>query len=131
MPLAGHNLAPEIGVLPRLMNTALGVWTMAAPGVLGYGRPLATSDWIAGPLVATFAIVAIWEILRPLRLVNVPLGLWIAAAPWILGAAGAARANGTIAGLAIAALALAAGRIEGRYAGGWREAWPFRRRSPA
>ena len=116
---------------PRLINTALGVWTMAAPAVLGYGRPLATSDWIAGPLVATFAVMAIWEILRPLRLVNVPIGLWVAAAPWILGGPPPARLNGTAVGLLVAALALAGSRIGGRYGGGWRDAWPFTRRNPA
>ena len=116
---------------PRLINTALGIWTMAAPGTLGYGRPLATSDWIAGPLIATFAIMAIWEILRPLRWVNLPLGLWVAVAPWLLGAHMNARLNGTVAGLAVAMLALSGGAVAGRYAGGWREAWPFKRRSPA
>ena len=116
---------------PRLINTALGVWTMAAPEALGYGRPLATSDWIAGPLIATFAVMAIWEILRPLRWVNVPLGIWVAAAPWLLGGPGVARLNGTLAGLTVASLALAGATFQGRYGGGWREAWPFKRRSPA
>ena len=30
---------------------------MAAPGLLEYGRPAATSDWIVGPLIATFACI--------------------------------------------------------------------------
>jgi hypothetical protein len=115
----------------RLANTALGVWLMAAPAVLGYDRPLATSDWIAGPLIASFAVMALWDVLRPLRWPNVPLGLWVAAAPWILGAPLPAKLNGTVVGLLVAALAATGGAVTSELGGGWREAWPLKRRSRA
>lgn len=116
---------------PRLVNAALGIWLMAAPEFLEYGRPLATSDWIVGPLVASFAVMAIWEVLRSLRWANAGLGAWVAVAPWVLGGPDAAVVNGVLCGLGIGFLALAGGRVESTYGGGWREAWPFKRRNPA
>ena len=106
-------------MIARLVNTLVGIWLMAAPAMLGYGAPAATSDRIAGPLAATCAIVAMWEATRPVRRVNLLAGLWLVLAPWLLGYdATAATVNSTACGLVLAALSLVRGRVEGRYGGG-------------
>lgn len=105
----------------RLANTALGIWLMAAPAVLGYGDPAQTNDQIAGPIAATFAIIAIWETTRALRWCNLLVGLWLLLAPWILGGyPGEAMMNSLAVGVLMIALALVRGKIEKTYGGGWR-----------
>lgn len=115
---------------PRLLNTALGLWLMFAPAVLGYSTTdaLASStDRIIGPLVMSAAIAGIWDEIRPLRWVNVVLGALLALAPLVLGPflgwpiAGAV--NAVAIGLAISGIGLIRGRIDNEFGGGWRSIW--------
>jgi hypothetical protein len=111
----------------QTINMVIGLWLMAAPAVLGYGRPMSTSDHIVGPLVATFACIALWEATRPSRWVNLPLGLWIALAPWPLGAPAIGIVNGFVCGMAIAALSCVRGATKHEFGGGWAVLWRSRR----
>ena len=110
----------------RLINFFLGLWLMAAPALLGYmGTPAEVNDRIVGPLVASFAFVAIWEITRGLRWLNLGLGLWLAAAPFLLGAwvqdwSFPATINSVLVGFLTAALSLVPGKLKQSFAGGWR-----------
>lgn len=115
---------------PRLLNTALGVWLMFAPAVLGYSTSDAVAsgaDRIIGPLVISAAIASIWDEIRPLRWVNVALGVLLALAPLVLGPflgwplAGAV--NAVVCGLAISALGLVRGDVTNEFGGGWRSLW--------
>ncbi len=99
--------------------TVLGVWMMAAPGVFGTHKPLADSSHLAGALVAVVAVVAMAEVVRPVRWINAIPGLWIAASGFLLAGGGtAATINALLVGLAIAALAIPAGPIHDHY-GPW------------
>ena len=108
---------------PQIANTLLGVWLMAAPALLAYGGVAADHDRIVGPLVATFACVAIWEATRPVRWANLLLGLWVLAAPWVLDYPRHAAVNTLLAGLLIAALSVPRGRLTHRFGGGWSALW--------
>lgn len=108
----------------RIANALLGIWLMAAPAVLGYGPPASTSDRIVGPIAAAMAVIALWQVTRPLRWVNLALGLWLLAAPWLLGYGVAATANSTVVGLLMASLALIRGSVDQRIGGGWSALWP-------
>jgi hypothetical protein len=116
-------------VWAQLACTALGVWLMAAPQVLGYHGAARTNDHVVGPLVATFACVAAWEATRSVRWVNLPLGAWLVLAPWVLGGGWFEAAHGTAAGLAVAALALARGETRQKLGGGWSAVWNGERRA--
>ena len=109
----------------RALNVALGIWLMAAPSVLAYGGRPRLNDVIVGPLVVTFATVAMWEVLRPLRWVNLLCGLWLLAAPSIFGyLTSRAGANDMLTGVAIAALSCVRGAVAGsRFGGGWSSLW--------
>lgn len=107
----------------RILTALLGVWLMAAPAVLGYGGAAAVSDRIAGPLAASFAFVAIWQVVRPLRWVDAPVGLWIALSPLLLGFGGAAAVNAIIVGVVVLALAFVRGRVTEQFGGGWKSLW--------
>lgn len=105
----------------RLLCALLGAWLMAAPGVLGHGGAAAVSAHVAGPVVLSSSVVAIWPALRPLRWVTLPAGAWLLVAPLLLGyAAGSATANSLLVGAALVALAFAGGGGQERIGGGWR-----------
>lgn len=97
----------------------LGLWLMASPAVLDYGRPAATSAWIAGPIVASVAFLAAFRITRGLRWLNVPAGAWLLAAP-VLGGGWVAGVGSVLVGAALLALAPLGRPRDDRYAGGWR-----------
>jgi hypothetical protein len=110
-------------MIAQLLSTLVGVWLMAAPGALGYGGAARTNDHIVGPIIATFACVAIWEATRSARWVNVPLGVWLIIAPVLLGYGGAAMWNSLLCGFAVVVLSCVRGRIKHRFGGGWKMLW--------
>src|SRR5574339_482905 len=95
----------------RIVNFFLGLWLMAAPAALGYAGPAAVNDRLVGPLVASFALVAIWQTTNALRWTNLALGLWLMLSPFVIGAWSGepytfeATLSSSLAGLYIAALA--------------------------
>ena len=107
----------------HVLNTILGVWLMAAPGVLGYEGIARDHDHIVGPVVATFACVAIWEATRPLRWVTFVGGLWMLAAPWLLSFPSDATINAMVVGIAVALLSLTGRKITHSFGGGWSALW--------
>ena len=107
----------------RAEVAALGVWLMAAPAVLGYAGAAATSDRIAGPVVATVALIAMSPVMRGLRNVNTVVGAWIAVAPLVLDHDGVGIVNAVLTGVLIVALSRVGGAYGDRFAGGWSSLW--------
>lgn len=116
----------------RLVNVVLGLWLMVAPAVLQYASALedpgavgpAEVDRIFGLLVITFAIMAIWPKLRPLRRVNMALGVLLVLAgaflpAWMAYTATAATSQ-IATGAVVLAVAAGRGRVSTRSGGGWR-----------
>ncbi len=105
----------------HVFAAAFGIWLMAAPAVLGYSGAAQANDRIVGPLVASCAIIAWWQITRGLRWLNVLLGAWLLLAPWVLGYQQSSTAiNSMIAGAVIVALSLVKGKTDKPFGGGWR-----------
>ncbi len=88
------------------ISAALDFWLIAAPAVLGYGGAARTNDRIVGPLIASVALIAVWEVTRPVRWANIPLGLWLILAPWLVGFHGVARPASVVVGALVIACAL-------------------------
>ena len=108
----------------QIINAALGIWMMVAPAVLLYDKAGADSCHIAGPVIATFAIVSCWEVTRSLRKVNIALGLWLVLAPWILNYSEILPIiNDFICGSLIIVFAIMRGKIKESYGGGWQAIW--------
>jgi hypothetical protein len=103
----------------RIASALIGVWLMAAPAVLGYEDPARTSDRIAGPVAATVAIVAIWEVTRPVRWANLLIAGWLLIVPMVLDYHRVAALNSVAAGLLLAALTFVRGALRQRFGGGW------------
>ncbi len=107
-------------MIPRLFSLLTGVWLMAAPAILGYGGPAWINDRICGPLIASFAIIAIWEVTRPLRWMNVIFAFWLMLAPLVLHyTAWRSSYNNVGCALVLLVCALAPGRKTHRFGGGW------------
>lgn len=107
----------------RILNALLGVWLMAAPAVLGYGGAAAINDRIVGPLGASFAIIAIAGVTRPVRRVNAVLGFWLLVAPWLLGYPNVAAVNSMLVGIAAFGLSFVRGTVKDEFGGGWSVLW--------
>ena len=67
------------------------------------------NDRIIGPIVASLATIAMWEVARPLRWVNVILGAWLLIAPWVPVLAHPARWNSLATGALILICSLVKG----------------------
>lgn len=102
-----------------LANVLVGVWLMAAPAVLAYGPPMATSDRVAGPFIAAFAGVAVGECTRGVRFWVWPFSAWLLVAPIALDATPAAAINSVACGIVSAFLASIRGRVSTPFGGGW------------
>jgi hypothetical protein len=111
----------ELNLIPwNLAACAIvGVWLMAAPGILGLGGTAAGNDQLVGALVITFAVIGFGEAARAARFVNVPLGIWLVAAPWVIeGASPMVQWNNVAVGVLVILLSLRRGPIESRF-GTW------------
>jgi hypothetical protein len=107
----------------QLVGFAVGVWLTASPDVLGSTGPARVTANVLGPLAAMFALIATFEVTRPVRWLNLLVGVWLVFAPWGYGYPPAEVVNSTAAGLALAATALVRGRRTESFGGGWRVLW--------
>jgi len=112
--------AATLGAAAQVVACALGIWLMAAPDVLGYRGAARINDLVIGPVAASIACVAIWEVARPLRWMNLVLGGWMAIAPAVLGFGGREAANAVLSGLVLCGLSLIGGRRTRRFDGRWK-----------
>jgi hypothetical protein len=110
-------------MVPRIINILLGLWLMAAPDGLGYPPPARTNDHIVGPLIVSFAMIALSEATRPIRWINLTLGLWLLASPMLLGYEFRIAVHSMVIGLLVASMASMRGTIKEQLGGGWGVLW--------
>ncbi len=103
----------------RFAAAALGLWLMAAPSILGYDDPARMNDHVVGPIVASFAFIAVWEVMRGVGRVNLVLAAWLLVAPWVLGYEITAAVNSTVVALCLLLLASVGGSVTQSFGGGW------------
>jgi hypothetical protein len=100
------------------VSTALGVWLMVAPSVLGTEAGIANSDHLVGALVVTFSVIAWAEVTRSVRWLNALFGVWLLAASWFLAGGNSMTILSDVAvGLLLLLTSLARGITRERYAG--------------
>ncbi|MDQ4093093.1 MAG: SPW repeat protein [Actinomycetota bacterium] len=114
-------------MLAQLALVVAGLWLEFAPSVLDYGEPAATSDRVAGPLMAAAAFLAIFAITRGLRWFNLPVGAWLVTAPWLLDFPTDATVSSVVCGVAALVLAPVGSLDQSRYGGAWRALWEIDR----
>lgn len=107
-------------MIPRIFSCMVGIWLMAAPAILGYHGPARINDQACGPLIASLAIIAMWEVTRGLRWLNLALGFWLMLAPLVLHyVTWASALNNLVCSLTLIICAVVPGRKIHRFAGGW------------
>lgn len=109
--------------IPGVINTGLGLWIMASPAVLDYGRPESINDYVLGPLIVSFAFISIWSATRECRWVNVVLGGWLAISTFFLPYPLYGAVNAILAGCLIVLWSIPEGRHRKAFGGGWRRVW--------
>jgi nucleoside-diphosphate-sugar epimerase/uncharacterized membrane protein len=106
-----------------VVSVLLGAVLMTTPLIFGNEPPLYHSDHVAGCLVIMIAVIAMGEVVRPLRFLNVALGAWIAASPFLLPGGGTVAIFAELAiGLSLVALSLPRGTRSEEHYGGWDRA---------
>lgn len=119
------DILGDVAVIARMVALVAGVWLMFSPAVLRYGDPAAANDRIFGPIAASIASVAIFEVVRPLRWLTLPVGVWLIIAPFLLNYTDSASVvSSVVAGVVIAVSALLGGETNQLYGGGWRTLLP-------
>ena len=104
-----------------ILNIILGVWIIVSPAIFEFDKAAANNNHIVGPLIVTFAIVAIWEVNRSARYFNVFTGIWLVVAPFLLSFNSTAAIWIDVAsGALVTVFSLFKGRISKNYGGGWR-----------
>jgi short-subunit dehydrogenase len=103
------------------VTTLIGLWLMIAPFYFGFEDAGANTAYIAGPLVITASLIALWEFNRDCRYFNLGAGVCLvvcslAVYPDDLPA----TYNNVASGVLLIALSLVKGKITGHYGGGWR-----------
>ena len=96
--------------------TALGIWMLFAPSVVGCTGAMADSSILVGALVVIASLVAMAEVGRPARWLNLVFGAWLIAAVWFLdGGTTGGRINAAVVGLVISLASIPLGTWHERY----------------
>lgn len=107
----GLTLPPTL-----LASTAIGIWLMAIPDVLGLTGAASDSNHLVGSVIVVVAVIAMAEVARAGRYLNVALGLWVVVSPFVLGtASGSMTVTNVVVGLALIALSVRRGPVKERY----------------
>jgi hypothetical protein len=100
-------------------SVILGLWLMSSPSILNIQGGLAIDDYIQGPLIVAFSVIAFAEPFRAVRYLNLLFGLCLILAPWLVSRAPhAGIVNNIVVGLLVLGLAFHKGKISERY-GDW------------
>jgi len=108
----------------QVVTMLLGLWLMFAPDLLDFSKKISNNAHIVGPLIATFAIIAIWECTRNVRLFNLPLAAWLFIAPWILQYDNnVALLSDYAVAILVVLLLFVKPKRQHRFGGGWPAIW--------
>lgn len=108
----------------QIINIIIGIWLMASPEVLMYSGAAADNDHIIGPVITSFAIIALSGCTRFVARYNTPLGIWLLLAPWILGYTETVTIyNDIVSGILVTALSFFMRKTSNQYGGGWTAIW--------
>uniref|UniRef100_C6E1C6 Vitamin K epoxide reductase n=1 Tax=Geobacter sp. (strain M21) TaxID=443144 RepID=C6E1C6_GEOSM len=98
--------------------TAVGVWLMAAPGVLAQVKASADLSHIAGALVVTVSVIAMGEPLRALRYLNLAVAAALVAGSFLAGSGPLTAGANIVSALLLTAFSLPRGEVRESF-GSW------------
>lgn len=102
-----------------VVSFVLGIWLMASPSNFGIVGGLATGNFVLGPLIAAFSMIALAEVFRIVRLANLFFGSGLIIMPlFVTDPNTLGVVNNLIVGGVVIVLAFYKGRVSERY-GEW------------
>lgn len=107
----------------QIINIVIGLLIMTAPALWQFNEAASNNNYIAGPLIITFAITALWEVNRNARWFNIPIGFWLIFSPLFFNFNIEAVNLNIFTGIAVVVLSLFKGTVQQTYGGGWRSLW--------
>jgi hypothetical protein len=116
----GNKRQNSIIMWAQLTNILIGLWIMISPAIFYADRTAANNQHITGPLIITFAVIALWEINRNVRLVNILTGSWLIISPLFIHFNAAMIWSNIIAGVLIIVFSLIKRKRKTNYGGGWK-----------
>lgn len=116
----GNKRQNSIIMWAQLTNILIGLWIMISPVMFYADKTAANNQHITGPLIITFAVIALWEINRNVRLVNILMGIWLIVSPLFIHFDNAMIWSNIIAGVLIIIFSLVKRKRKTKYGGGWK-----------
>ena len=114
-------------MIAALLSLALGIWALAAPGVLESESLLRVSEHVAGPVVVGISLASASPVLRRMRIVNLVPAACLLVVGFITFRAASAAVNAIVVAALLGTLAGVSRQTEGHYGGGWRSVAPLSR----
>ena len=124
------SIAVTWTALASVLSMIVGIGLTALPHAMGFAGALQLSDHIVGPIIASFACIAICQTTQAMRWLNVPLGLWVILSPFLFASDGVLLIHVAI-GLAIVVFSMITGPERHHLGGGWTSLWRSREPKPA
>jgi short-subunit dehydrogenase len=104
-----------------IINVLIGLWLMAAPGLLEFEKTSANNHYIVGPLVITMAVASIWDVNRSFRYFNLLAGIWLVVSVGLLPHETFAEiVSSFLSGIFLIFFSMVKGKIKHEYGGGWK-----------
>jgi hypothetical protein len=104
-----------------VISVILGIWLMVSPSFLNFQGGVVMSNYIEGPMIVAFSIIACAEVFRSVRYINLLLALSLIAITWVLsGSPFTGALNNSVVGVVLIILSLRKGEISERY-GSWEK----------
>lgn len=126
-PVRPENVIPVPWTLA--VSSMLGAWLMLSPALFRAEGMAADSNHLLGALIATFAVIAMAQVARPLRFAGCLFGLALIVGIWFVdGGSSAFQWNSAVVGALLLALSIPLGPIRDHF--GTYDLWvhwtPFR-----
>jgi hypothetical protein len=110
-------------MLAQVGNIILGLYLMVAPDILNYNGAAADNTHIVGPVVSSFAIIALSGCTRSVAKYNIPLGIWLMLSPLVITYGNEPAINSICAGVIITFFSFQMRKTTHQYGGGWMAVW--------
>lgn len=105
---------------PCIVSIVVGLWVMISPAIFTSQKSMADVDYICGPLLITFAVIALWEINRSVIKANLVVAIGLIVATLLIQANTNLFISNLASSLVIIGLSLVKGTITESFGGGWK-----------
>lgn len=103
----------------QIINTVIGLWILISPFLLHFDNSqIADYNYIAGPVIVSFSVIAYWEVTRSVGKWNTIVAIFLITMSLILGNFISITSN-LISSIILFSLSFVKGKITQKFGGGW------------